>query len=189
MQATTSKHDGFKVGGSLTGFRHYDEYAYSGFAYSGPYNQKRGSEYGGVFDGFHYSVERVNFYGFSGVDSCGRSTPAPIFWTKRRIAELITSAAAIGMAAGFVLFLILVWYFLVRRKKLTIWQAWGYYCGKDGHTTRTCDDNPYWNSRCSTCHMLGHINTECRSSDATIARGLARKERDDATGDLAPDQY
>ena len=69
-------HDGFKVGGSLTGFRHYDEYAYSGFAYSGPYNQKRGSEYGGVFDGFHYSVERVNFYGFSGVDSCGRSNVA-----------------------------------------------------------------------------------------------------------------
>ena len=63
------------------------------------------------------------------------------------------------------------------------------YCGKDGHTTRTCDDNPYWNSRCSTCHMLGHINTECRSSDATIARGLARKERDDANGDVAPDQY
>ena len=63
-------------------------------------------------------------------------TPAPIFWTKRRIAELITSAAAIGMAAGFVLFLILVWYFLVRRKKLTIWQAWGYYCGKDGKLTK-----------------------------------------------------
>ena len=69
------------------------------------------------------------------------------------------------------------------------WWEHCYYCGEDGHTTRNCEYNPHWDSRCSNCHMLGHITEECRSSYATIARGLAQKERDEAKGDVALDLY
>ena len=69
------------------------------------------------------------------------------------------------------------------------WWKYCHYCGQNGHTTRTCDDNPYWNSRCSTCYMVGHISTNCRSSDATIAKGLARKDRDEAEGAGALNTY
>ena len=59
----------------MNGFRWFTEYDYSGFAYAGPYNSKRGTEYGGVFN-FRYNVERVTFYGFSGYDPCGRKNVA-----------------------------------------------------------------------------------------------------------------
>ena len=91
-------HKGHKVGGTMTGFRHFTEYGYSGFAAQGAYVAKQGAGYddlktrevaedeasrlgaygvGGYETAtFRYQLEDLHFYGFSGRDSCGRRNVA-----------------------------------------------------------------------------------------------------------------
>jgi cysteine-rich repeat protein len=85
--------NGFKLGGTLTGFRFFTEYAYSGFAANGAYVSKQGTGYddlktrsieSDVFSRlgnsqtstFQYVLDNIKFYGYSGTDSCGRSNVA-----------------------------------------------------------------------------------------------------------------
>ncbi len=93
-------HDGFKLGGTMTGFRFWREYGYSGFAANGAYTIGGGTGYndlkirkiatdsfsrlgyyGEEFGGsriaaFHYLLDGLTFFGFSGTDSCGRRNVA-----------------------------------------------------------------------------------------------------------------
>lgn len=66
---------GFKFGGFLNGYFFHRDYSYSGFAYSGSYEFSQGPAYADVRD-FRYHIENVTFYGYSGVDSCGRKNIA-----------------------------------------------------------------------------------------------------------------
>jgi cysteine-rich repeat protein len=84
---------GFKLGGTLTGFRWFTEYAYSGFAANGAYVSKQGTGYDDLktrsiesdvvsrlgnsqTSTFQYVLDNIKFFGYSGTDSCGRSNVA-----------------------------------------------------------------------------------------------------------------
>jgi len=76
---------GFKIGGSMSSFRWFDEYGYSGFAAQGPFVITQGTGYddlkereleGGETATMRYLLEDLKFYGFSGTDSCGRKNVA-----------------------------------------------------------------------------------------------------------------
>ena len=60
----------------MAGYRLYHEYAYSGFAYSGPHKPGQGSEYGRYYSTFAYKLRNITFSGFTGTDSCGRKNVA-----------------------------------------------------------------------------------------------------------------
>ena len=90
--------EGFKLGGSMTEFRWFTEYAYSGFAANGAYVMLQGTGYDdlktrdidtGAFSrlgyygiggtdtaAFEYVLDNMQFYGFSGTDACGRANVA-----------------------------------------------------------------------------------------------------------------
>jgi hypothetical protein len=67
---------GFFIGGLMAGYRRWNEYAYSGFAYSGPHVKGQGSGYGQYYSDFSYKLRNVTFHGFSGTDACGRKNVA-----------------------------------------------------------------------------------------------------------------
>ena len=67
---------GFFIGGLMAGYRRWNEYAYSGFAYSGPHVKGQGSGYGQYYPDFSYKLRNVTFHGFSGTDLCCRMNVA-----------------------------------------------------------------------------------------------------------------
>jgi len=78
-------HTGFKIGGVMSSFRWFDEYGYSGFTAQGAHVTKQATGYddlkereleGGETATMRYLLEDLQFYGFSGTDSCGRKNVA-----------------------------------------------------------------------------------------------------------------
>jgi len=80
---------GHKIGGTMCKYRWFEEYGYSGFAAQGAYVAKQGTGYGdlkvrtikhgdnaGGVAAFRYVLDDLRFFGFSGVDTCGRRNVA-----------------------------------------------------------------------------------------------------------------